>query len=129
MPSPRSSGNFSGSFEFPQLAVRLRVRLEDTKQAQIERLFGLPRLERSWHHDLSAATARAAKLAAARAVLDQGQHLVWTHDTEVPSSGPIYPEHLDAIEAFAANAIAVSTATQAEALLLARLLLGDDSDS
>jgi hypothetical protein len=117
---------------------------------QIERLFGLPRLERSWHHDLSATTAPAAKLDAARAVLDQGQHLVWTDDTEVPTSGPIHeeltrtgralliapsprrglqPEHLDAIEAFTANAVAASTAIQDEALLRARRLLGDDSDS
>ncbi|OKI63421.1 hypothetical protein [Micromonospora sp. CB01531] len=117
---------------------------------QIERLFGLPRLDRSWYHEVSAATAPAAKLDAARAVLNQGRHLVWTDDTEVPTSGPIYeeltrtgralliapsprlglqPEHLGAIEAFTANAVAASTAVQDEALLRARPLLGDDSDS
>ncbi|SBT46968.1 hypothetical protein [Micromonospora narathiwatensis] len=82
--------------------------------------------------------------------LNQGLHLIWTDDTEAPTSGPIYeeltrtgralliapsprlglqPEHLDAIGAFTANAITASTSTQAEALLLARRLLGDDSDS
>lgn len=117
---------------------------------QIERLFSLPRLPRAWFDELSATAASAAKLAAARAVLAQGRHLIWTDDAEVPTSGPIneeltqagralliapsprrglQPEHLDAIEAFASDAVATTTAAQAEALLMARRLLGDDSAS
>ncbi|MGI5185058.1 hypothetical protein ACQEVZ_53285 [Dactylosporangium sp. CA-152071] len=68
------------------------------------------------------AEAPAAKLAAARAVLAGGDHLVWTDDDEVPAAGPLLdeltaagrallirpdarcgltPAHLDEIEAFA----------------------------
>jgi hypothetical protein len=165
--APRSGNAYSGGTAYrmrwaPALIERIRmlhrtgnveIRWCSTwcaEAEQIERLFTLPRLNRSWCHQLSATAASAAKLATARAVLDQGRHLIWTDDAEVPTSGPIYdeltrhhralliapsprrglqPEHLDAIEAFAAEATAVSTATDTAALLLARRLLGDDSDS
>lgn len=163
--APRSGNAYSGATAYrmlwaPTLIKRIRtlhrggtveIRWCSTwcaEAEQIERLFTLPPLDRSWCHETSAAAAPAAKLAAARAVLDQGRHLIWTDDTEVPTSGPIYdeltrhhralllapsprrglqPEHLDAIEAFAAEAAAASTATDNEALLLARRLLGDNS--
>jgi hypothetical protein len=88
---------------------------------QIERLLGLPRLDRAWHHPITSTTAATAKLAAAGAVLDRGHRLIWTDDTAIPTSGPyrdeltatgrallitptpsqgLQPEHLDTIEAF-----------------------------
>ena len=88
---------------------------------QLERLFGLPPLERAWTADINGLVAAAAKLAAARQVLAENRRLIWTDDTEVPTEGPLYdeltrdgralliaphwrrgllPEHLDAIEAF-----------------------------
>jgi hypothetical protein len=88
---------------------------------QLERLFGLPALERAWTADINGLVAAAAKLAAARQVLAEKRRLIWTDDTEVPTDGPLYdeltrdgralliaphwrrgllPEHLDAIEAF-----------------------------
>lgn len=93
---------------------------------QVEHLLGLPRLERAWTHPISHDDALIAKLAAARAVLDQGHRLIWTDDEAVPTSGPIHdelaatgralliappsrhglqPEHLDAIEAFLTQGI------------------------
>lgn len=91
---------------------------------QIERLLGLPRLDRTWHHDISPQAAPTAKLAAARAVLDQGRRLIWTDDDAIPASGPVrdeltatgralliapmptrglQPDDLDTIEAFLAS--------------------------
>ncbi|WP_308285564.1 hypothetical protein [Actinoplanes hulinensis] len=86
---------------------------------QIERLFGLPPLERAWTHPISSVQAPAVKLAAARAVVAEGRRLIWTDDEVVPVGGPVFeelsgnglliapkpgrglqPEHLDAIEAF-----------------------------
>ncbi|HYN94711.1 MAG TPA: hypothetical protein VES42_12755 [Pilimelia sp.] len=90
---------------------------------QLERLFGLPRLDRAWSVELGRAAAAAAKLAAARQVLAGGRRLIWTDDAEVPTRGAVHdeltgagralliapsrrrglrPEHLAAIEAFAA---------------------------
>jgi hypothetical protein len=89
---------------------------------QLERLFSLPRFDRSWTVDINGPVAAAAKLAAARTVLAEGRRLIWTDDTEVPTSGPVHdeltrdgralliapnwrsgllPEHMDAIETFA----------------------------
>jgi hypothetical protein len=88
---------------------------------EIERLMGLPPLDRAWLDERTGPAASAAKLAAARRVLANGHRLVWTDDAEVPSSGPVYdeltangralliapspsrglqPEHLDQIETF-----------------------------
>src|SRR5690606_35099575 len=88
---------------------------------QIERLLGLPRLVRAWHHEVTPHTAPTAQLTAALAVLDQGRRLVWTDDDAIPTSGPVrdeltangrallitpvptrglQPDDLDAIEAF-----------------------------
>ncbi|MDG4768207.1 hypothetical protein O7632_29570 [Solwaraspora sp. WMMD406] len=115
---------------------------------QVERLFGLPRLGRSWTHEMSTSTAAVAKLAAAREVVAQGQPLIWTDDAETPTSGPVHeeltasgralliaplpnrglqPEHLDQIEAFAASAAAGSDTEGADALRVARRLLGDQA--
>ncbi len=114
---------------------------------QIERLFALPQLGRSWCHGLSAVAASDAKLTEARAVLARGARLIWTDDADVPKSGPVndelnrtgqtlliapsprrglQPDHMDAIEAFVTDALADNATTEAEALLLARRLLGDD---
>jgi hypothetical protein len=111
---------------------------------QIERLFALPRLERAWTDPVSHSAAPAAKLAAARAVLDQGSRLIWTDDDAVPTSGPVHdelaatgralliapiphrglqPAHLDVIEAFASDPD--SGRAGADALEVARRLLGD----
>ncbi|SBT46964.1 hypothetical protein [Micromonospora narathiwatensis] len=85
-PLPRSGNAYSSATAYrmrwaPTLIERIRllhgsgkieIRWCSTLCAeaeQIERLFGLPRLERSWYHEVSAATAPAAKLNAARAVL------------------------------------------------------------
>ncbi|MBO3741503.1 hypothetical protein [Actinoplanes flavus] len=114
---------------------------------QIERLFALPRLERAWTDPISHSAAPAAKLAAARAVLDQGHRLIWTDDDAVPTSGPVHdellatgralliaplpnrglqPEHLDAIEAFVSASPGPGTAgTGPHAAEIARRLLGD----
>jgi len=112
--------------------------------AQIERLFGLPRLERCWTDPISSTAAAHAKLAAARAVLDQGRRLIWTDDEVAPTCGPVrdeltrsgrslliaptpnrglQPEHLETIEEFVA-ADATSDASP-DALQIARRLLGD----
>jgi hypothetical protein len=90
----------------------------------LERLFGLPRLGRAWSEAINGSYARIAKLAAARAVLDAGDRLIWTDDDAVPASGPdrdelvstgralliapapnrgLQPDHLDVIEAFIAT--------------------------
>jgi hypothetical protein len=86
---------------------------------QLERLFRLPALACAF---TTTVDAPAAKLAAARAVLAGGDHLIWTDDDEVPAGGPLLdeltatgrallirpdarrgltPAHLDEIEAFA----------------------------
>lgn len=89
---------------------------------ELERLFGLPRLERAFTEPVRPGEeADAVKLAAAYAVLDSGVPLVWTDDVAIPASGPAYdrlvaegrtlliapdpgrglqPGHLDAIEEF-----------------------------
>lgn len=88
---------------------------------QVERLFGLPRFDRVWSHELTGDAAARAKLDAARDVLDRQRRLIWTDDTAVPLDGPVrdeltrsghalliapsprrglQPEDLDAIEAF-----------------------------
>ncbi|WP_327011038.1 hypothetical protein OHA72_29485 [Dactylosporangium sp. NBC_01737] len=95
---------------------------------QLERLFRLPPLPCAF---TTTADAPAAKLAAARAVLAAGDHLIWTDDDEVPTAGPLLdeltaagrallirpdarrgltPDHLDEIEAFA-NLAAVPPAS------------------
>jgi hypothetical protein len=89
---------------------------------QLERLFRLPALACAFTTTTDAPTA---KLAAARAVLADGDHLIWTDDDEVPTGGPLLdeltatgrallirpdarrgltPAHLDAIESFARRA-------------------------
>jgi hypothetical protein len=93
---------------------------------QLERLFGLPRLGRAWSNAIDGTYAGIAKLAAARAVIDAGDRLIWTDDGVVPTSGQVHdelvstgralliaplpdrglqPEHLDAIEAFIAAGV------------------------
>lgn len=92
--------------------------------AQLERLWRFPVLERAFTQPLTGTAADEAKLAAARQVRSGGRRLIWTDDEVVPSSGPVYdeltvdgyglliapasnrglqPEHLDAVEAFAAR--------------------------
>jgi site-specific DNA recombinase len=56
---------------------------------QIERLLGLPRFERAWTEPH---TPDTAKLAEARAVLANGERLIWTDDTEAPAGGALYDE-------------------------------------
>jgi hypothetical protein len=102
--------------------------------AQIERLFGLPSLDRCWADPISSTAAAHAKLATARAVLAQGRRLIWTDDEAVPTCGPVHdeltrtgrglqPEHLDTIEEFVA-ADATSDASP-DPLQIARRMLGD----
>jgi hypothetical protein len=114
--------------------------------AQIERLLGLPRLDRCWTEPMTSTGAADAKLASARTVLDQGHRLIWTDDEAVPTSGPVHdeltrtgralliapvpnrglqPEHLDIIEAFAAADAEPDGRTNV--LQVARRLLGDTS--
>jgi hypothetical protein len=61
---------------------------------ELERLFGLPALGRALGaDDLDGTEATdARKLAAARRVLAAGRRLVWTDDTAVPRSGPLFDE-------------------------------------
>lgn len=87
----------------------------------LERLWALPPLPRAFTAPVKGDEASAAKLAAVRRVLAEGRRLVWTDDTEVPTSGDLHdeliadgrallirpkgatglqPEHLDAIERF-----------------------------
>lgn len=116
---------------------------------QVERLCGLPRLDRAWTDPITSDAAAAAKLAAARTVLNHGHRLIWTDDTAVPTCGPIHdeltragralliapassrglqPEHLDTTEAFLNTDHFHSVDTdQAETLRIARHLLGDTS--
>jgi hypothetical protein len=110
---------------------------------QVERLLGLPPLDRAWHHPISSTAAAVAELAAARAVLGRRRRLIWTDDAVVPGSGPVreeltatgralliapvpsrglQPEDLDAIEAFL-DADDSATSPD-EALRTARRLLG-----
>ncbi|MFV2009252.1 MULTISPECIES: hypothetical protein [unclassified Micromonospora] len=117
---------------------------------QVERLFGLPRLGRSWTHEMSTSTAAGAKLGAAREVVAQGRPLIWTDDAETPTSGPVYeeltasgralliaplpnrglqPAHLDQIEAFVASAAASAEVDETAALHTARRLLGEPAES
>ncbi|QKW15475.1 hypothetical protein [Verrucosispora sp. NA02020] len=90
---------------------------------QLERLWALPPLGRAFAEDINGHAAAVAKLAAARQVLAESRRLNWTDDTEVPLSGEVHdelvaagallirpkgstglqPEHLDAIEEFAAR--------------------------
>jgi hypothetical protein len=100
---------------------------------QIEKLLGLPRFERAWTEPH---TPDTAKLAEARAVLANGERLIWTGDTEAPTGGALYeeltrdgralliapatsrvlqPAHLDAIEQFA-QAEHVSTGLPSRAI-------------
>ncbi len=90
---------------------------------QLERLFGLPPLERAWREPISAGAAPTAKLVAARAVLAGGQRLVWTDDDALPGDSAVrealtaggralliaprpnrglQPEHVEAIASFLA---------------------------
>jgi hypothetical protein len=94
---------------------------------QLERLWRLPELVRAFEEPINGRLAAVAKLAAARQVLAQGQRLIWTDDTEVPTGGDLYdeltadgrallirpsgrrglqPDDLDAIERFAAADVA-----------------------
>ncbi|GAB7036280.1 MULTISPECIES: hypothetical protein [Catenuloplanes] len=98
---------------------------------QVERLFGLPPLERAWTDPVDHGVAPGVKLAAARAVLDRGHRLIWTDDDAVPAGGPVHdelvaagralliaptatrgpqPAHLDEIEAFASDTSTPDTA-------------------
>jgi hypothetical protein len=94
---------------------------------QLERLFKLPILGRAFDGDPRGADCSAAKLGAARGVLAGGRRLIWTDDVEVPveqdrpelyaelagggrallirpaERDGLRPEHMDAIEAFAAG--------------------------
>lgn len=88
---------------------------------QLERLFGLPHLERAWTHPIGTIAATHAKLQAARDVLARDHPLIWTDDEAVPTNGSLLeeltrhgnalliapqmnrglqPEHLDQIERF-----------------------------
>ena len=137
---PTRAGNaYSAGIEFrirwaPALIARIRALHERSAvdirwcstwccdADQLERLFSLPAFDRAWTADINGPVAAAAKLAAARQVLAEGRRLIWTDDTETPTSGPVYeeltrdgralliaphwrrglqPEHLEAIEAFA----------------------------
>jgi hypothetical protein len=89
--------------------------------AELEKEFVLPAFGASWTEYRDGEAARAAKLAAARAVLADGRRLIWTDDSEVPENGDLHdeltatgdallirpdaryglqPDDLDAIEAF-----------------------------
>jgi hypothetical protein len=91
---------------------------------QLERLFRLPTLARALTGEIPRGGGNELKLAAALRVLAEGRRLIWTDDTAIPQSGPAYdaltesgralliapsprrglrPEHMDAIEAFAAH--------------------------
>lgn len=116
---------------------------------EVEHLFGLPRFDRAWAGPISRNAAAEAKLAEARAVLSHGHRLIWTDDEAVPADGPVrdeltrtgsalliapiptrglQPEHLDTIEAFLNTDRSQSIdVDQAEALRIARHLLGDTS--
>lgn len=59
---------------------------------QVERLFGLPSLDRAWWGEIIMDGVASAKLAAARAVLAEGRRLIWTDDAEVPTAGPVREE-------------------------------------
>jgi hypothetical protein len=142
--APRTGNAYSAGFEFrirwaPPLIARIRA-LHDRDAVeirwcstwcsdadQLERLFALPRFDRCWTEDINGAVAAAAKLAAARQVLADGRRLIWTDDSEVPTSGPVYdelmregrtlliapsprnglqPAHLDAIDDFCGPGLA-----------------------
>jgi hypothetical protein len=60
--------------------------------AELERLFGLPVLERAFAGRVTGAEAAPLKVAAARGVLAEGRRLVWTDDEVVPASGPLRDE-------------------------------------
>lgn len=90
---------------------------------QLERLWSLPPLHRAFTDRVNGRAASLAKLAAARQVLADGRRLIWTDDTETPTSGDVHdeltaggrglliapqpsrglrPEHMDSIETFCA---------------------------
>jgi hypothetical protein len=160
--APRSGTAYSAGQPFrlrwaPALATRIRS-LHDSGLVeicwcstwcsdadQVERLLGLPRLDRAWQHPISTVAAAVAKLAAARAVLDRGRRLIWTDDEAIPASGPdrdeltaagralliaptpnrgLQPADLDAIDAFLAAVDNQDEASE-EALRTARRLLGE----
>ena len=165
--APRSGTAYSTGQPFrlrwaPALATRIRAvhgsGLVDIRWCstwcsdadQVERLLGLPCLDRAWHHPISTTAAAIAKLAAARAVLDLGRRLIWTDDAAVPTSGPVrdeltatgralliapipsrglQPEDLDAIDASltADHQDEANDAARDEALRVARRLLGGTS--
>lgn len=112
---------------------------------QVERLMGFPPLDRAWTDPIGREAAPAAKLAAARAVLDRGARLVWTDDDALPGAGPVrdelestgralliaplanrglQPEHLDHIVAFLT---APEPATTPDPAAEARRLLGGNA--
>lgn len=161
---PRSGTAYSGGRPFrirwaPALVSRIRelhsrglveIRWCSTwcsDADQIERLLGLPRLDRAWHHELSAQAAAVAKLNAAREVLDQGRRLIWTDDEAIPASGPLrdeltatgralliapipsrglQPEDLDSIDAFLSSGDQdEANVALDDALHIARRLLGE----
>lgn len=136
--APRSGYAYAGGQGFrirwaPALVARIRALHEADRveirwcstwcsdAGQIEDLLGLPPLARSWTEERFGSAASMAKLATARAVLAQGNRLVWTDDVETLTSGPVFeelagrgqalliapspvrglqPEHLEQIELF-----------------------------
>lgn len=95
-----------------------------TDADQLERLWNLPPLARIFTDSLTSDGIAEAKAAAARRVIEDGHRLIWTDDTETPTSGDLYdkltadrrallitprasrglrPADMDAIEAFAHN--------------------------
>lgn len=105
--APRKAHAYSGGVEWtirwaPALLDRIRQVHRDglaeirwcttwcCDADQLERLFGLPTLGREWTGELHGAAAAEAKRAAAVNVVEAGRRLVWTDDTEVPSSGDLY---------------------------------------
>jgi hypothetical protein len=58
---------------------------------QLEKVLGLPHLESAFPAPAGQRIGEL-KIQAARGVLAQGRPLIWTDDTEVPESGPLFDE-------------------------------------
>ncbi len=91
----------------------------------LEAALSLPEFSRAFTDPINGRAAAMAKLAAASQVLAEGRRLIWTDDTETPTSGELYermtfdgkalliapsasrglqPEDLDRIDAFLTSA-------------------------